>query len=176
MGQCGGGHIRLSCLDCFPLTEGPGPPSCPQKHGISERHSPYTAAPPLPHDGLEETGGDRVGHGRAEPVQAVGGTGRASRHLPCSGVSPSHQSCHPLALSARWPPPMLGRLLPAPPAHPPLSAQPVLAPVAGMLTGSGPGSPSRGRSCTRPPLSPALSRSSAAPRPPHPPPAPGGCP
>lgn len=69
-----------------------------------------------------------------------------------------------------------GKVPSYPPAHPPLSAQLVLALVARMLTGSGPGPPSQGHSCTLSPLSPALSRSSAAPCPPHRLLAPGGCP
>lgn len=47
---------------------------------------------------------------------------------------------------------------------------------ARTLTGSGAGSPSQGRSCTPLPLSPALSQSFADHSPPHPLPAPGGCP
>jgi len=79
----------------------------PPKHGLSERLSPPTAAPPLPHDGLEEAGGDGGSRWGAEPVQAAGGTSRAPRHLPCNGVSPSHQSCRPPTPSMRWPPPVL---------------------------------------------------------------------
>lgn len=163
-----------------------GPPSFPCSK-VCQETSPHGAAPPLPHPGLEEADRARgVQGGRA----ALGLQGHAASQRTGWGP-PWHQSCcppvwhHPcMGPSAKWAPigagsrggarswgPWAGSLLP--PARPLLSA---LSPAAGLLTGSGAGSPAQGPSCTRPPPSPAPSRSSAGPRPPHPRPAPGGCP
>lgn len=163
-----------------------GPPSFPCSK-VCRETSPHGAAPPLPHPGLEEADRARgVRGGRA----ALGLQGHAASQRTGWGP-PWHQSCCPpvrhhlcVGPSAKWVPVgaggrggarswglRVGSLLP--PARPLLSA---LSPAAGLLTGSGAGSPARGPSCTRPPPSPAPSRSSAGPRPPHPRPAPGGCP
>lgn len=82
---------------------------------------------------------------------------RSLLHLSPDAPLLQNQLC--VGPSARWAPTGVG-------SHP----------GSKMLTGSGAGSPSRGRSCTRLPPSPALSQSFADHSPPHPLPAPGGCP
>lgn len=88
----------------------PSPKGWPLRETLSPHHC-IPSSPRQAGRGRGEWGGT----GGPEPVQAAGGAGRASHHLPCSAVSPSHQSCRPPAPSARWPPPVLERLLPAPP-------------------------------------------------------------
>lgn len=97
MGQRGGGHIHLSCLGCFLLMEGPGPPSCPQKHGLSERPSPHTTASLLPHDGLEEAGRDAGTGGRLSQSRQQEG--------PAEPPATSHAMGSPPHISPVVPPP-----------------------------------------------------------------------
>lgn len=57
--QHSGGHIHLSCLGWFPLTEGPGPSSCPQSMASQRDPLPTTPHPVFPTTGWKRQVGMR---------------------------------------------------------------------------------------------------------------------